>query len=224
MSTDAHFDAHFEAVLQSPRLPEYSAIIIARLSDEQARRQRFYEEMTDEFKMEFINGEVILHSPARRGHLIASGNLYTLLHAFTAKHGGEVFVEKALCVFERNDYEPDIVYFGPSKCAAFTKNTMKFPVPDFVVEILSESTSSRDRGVKFEDYALHGVREYWIIAPETETLEQFVLNANREYELKISSAAEEVSSVVVEGFRIPIRAIFDPALNQAARAKLESSP
>lgn len=217
-------DSHFEAVLQSPRLPEYSAIIVARLSDERSRRERFYKEMTDEFKMEFINGEVILHSPAKSRHLDASLCLSTLLFIRNGRIGGKVYVEKALCVFKRNDYEPDIVFFGPAKSASIHRDTMRFPVPDFIVEILSESTAKRDRGVKFEDYAVHGVSEYWIIDPETESLEQYVLNSSREYELKFSGADGQVESVAVNGFCIPVRAIFDPVVNQEVRSQLKSSP
>lgn len=42
---------------------------------------------------------------------------------------------------------------------------MVHPAPDFTVEVLSKSTASKDKGVKLEDYAAHGVRGYWIIDP-----------------------------------------------------------
>ena len=42
---------------------------------------------------------------------------------------------------------------------------MKYPAPDFIAEILSPSTDERDRGIKFEDYAAHGVGEYWLLDP-----------------------------------------------------------
>ncbi len=48
-----------EELLHSPRLPEYAEIIQRRLADEQTSRERFYREMTDEFKMEFISGDVV---------------------------------------------------------------------------------------------------------------------------------------------------------------------
>ncbi|MCP4689322.1 MAG: Uma2 family endonuclease, partial [Desulfobacterales bacterium] len=37
--------------------------------------------------------------------------------------------------------------------------------PDFIVEILSPSTSLRDHGIKLGMYERHGVKEYWIIDP-----------------------------------------------------------
>lgn len=129
-----------------------------------------------------------------------------------------------MCVLTRNDFEPDIAYFGESKVRSIHSETDKFPVPDFVVEVLSDCSAARDRGVKFDDYAAHGVSEYWIIDPAKELLEQYVLDSSGNYQLKFSGADGEVASAVVEGFRIPVRAIFDAAVNQETRAKLESSP
>jgi hypothetical protein len=42
------------------------------LNDEAQRRRAFYEWLRDDVKAEFINGEVIMHSPVVRGHLRAS--------------------------------------------------------------------------------------------------------------------------------------------------------
>ncbi|MCC6446410.1 MAG: Uma2 family endonuclease [Armatimonadetes bacterium] len=40
-----------------------------------------------------------------------------------------------------------------------------------MVEILSSGTEAQDRDIKYRDYAAHGVREYWILDPQQETLE-----------------------------------------------------
>lgn len=48
-------------------------------------------------------------------------------------------------------------------------------VPDLVVEILSPSTSRRDRLVKKARYERAGVREFWIVDPDTRVVEQYVL-------------------------------------------------
>lgn len=128
-------------------------------SEEQSRRQRFYEEMTEEQKLEFIQGEVIVHSPARKNHLDATGNIYTLLNLFVKQHRlGSVFSEKALIQLTRNDFEPDVCFFKQKKAKQFQEDQLFFPAPDLVVEVLSKSTKKRDRGIKFEDYQLHEVR------------------------------------------------------------------
>jgi len=73
---------------------------------------------------------------------------------------GFVGHEKVMISLSRNDYEPDICYFNKEETRQFTPNQMRFPAPDFVVEVLSDRKAANDRGVKFEDYAAHGIVEY----------------------------------------------------------------
>jgi Uma2 family endonuclease len=130
---------------------------------------------------------------------------------------GYVGFEKIMVSLTRNDYEPDICFFGTAKAAAFTPDQMRFPAPDLVVEVISESTERNDRGVKFEDYAAHGVQEYWIIDPDAETLEQYRLPEDSDaYQLVIKAMTGQVRSFAIPGFEVPVRAIFDPDANQAA--------
>jgi Uma2 family endonuclease len=96
---------------------------------------------------------------------------------------------------------------------------MHFPAPDFIVEVLSDSTAGADRGVKFDDYAAHGVAEYWLIDPVTETVEQYTLQ-NQAYELVIKAQTGQIVSRAVPHFEIPIRAIFEEALNRATLQQL----
>jgi Uma2 family endonuclease len=205
----------------SPRLVEAVGVLQHELEQEKTRRRRFYEEMTPEQKIEFIDGDVVLHSPARNKHLDATGNIFTLLRTYVSLHGlGTVKAEKCLCVFPRNDYEPDVVFFGAEKASSLTEETMRFPIPDLVVEVLSESTATRDRGVKFEDYAAHGVVEYWIVDPDQGILEQYLPGAEGEYLLRLKSSSGTVTSVAIPGFRMEIEAFFDGAKNLAALRRL----
>ena len=179
-----------EPLRNSPHLRTAVARLQREITEEQARRERFYEEMTPEQKVEFIHGNVVLHSPARNRHLDATMRLATVLKTYVGlKKLGVVKVEKCLCVFPRNDYEPDVVFFGRAKADDFTPETMKFPVPDLAVEVLSESTEARDRGVKFEDYAANGVEEYWLVDTSSNTLEQYLLGSQGEYALHMKSTS-----------------------------------
>ena len=200
-------------LLRSPLLPDYVATLSGRLRDEATARAKFRDDLSDDQKVEFIDGDLVMHSPARNVHLMARLNLSSLLLTHVRKHSlGQVSDEKCLCEFPRNDYEPDIVFFSPEKAALFKPDTMVFPVPDFVVEVLSDSTEHRDRGVKFDDYEAHGVREYWIIDADAEVVEQYV-HDGKAFQLRLKSGSGEIASQVVTGFRIPIRAIFDPHEN-----------
>ncbi|MCY7353043.1 MAG: Uma2 family endonuclease [Cytophagaceae bacterium] len=202
-------NAELQALKKSPRLPEYVENLKAFLNAERQRRQQFYEQISENDKAEFISGEAVFHSPVKKKHLDASEMLSTLLSVH-CKVGrlGVVFVEKMMIELTRNSYEPDICFFERKRAAKFEADQMLFPAPDFVVEIVSKSTEKTDRGIKFDDYAAHGIKEYWIVDPTHQTVEQYWL-AGRHYGLNFKGKDADVESKVVKGFRIPVRAIFD---------------
>ena len=147
-------DSELKQLLESPRLPFIARKIDAVLADEAKRRQRFYAQINEGDKAEFINGQVFFHSPVKLRHNANSKRLLVLLDAYVTLHDlGYVGYEKIMVSLTSNDYEPDICFFGRVKAAKLTPNQMRFPTPDLVVEVLSETTQAFDRGVKFDDYA-----------------------------------------------------------------------
>ncbi len=213
-------DRLIEPLRHSPQLPQAIAILQSEMEAELRRRDQFYRDMTPDQKIEFIDGEAILHSPARNRHLDVTANVVQLLRTYVVNHRlGQVKSEKCLCVFPRNDYEPDVVFFGPEKSVSFTHDTMKFPPPDLAVEVLSPSTEVRDRGVKFEDFASNGVAEYWIIDADAQIVEQHLLEKG-EYMLALKSGSGTLKSRIIIGFVVDIEAIFDEHKNLHAIRKL----
>ncbi|MEM6366572.1 MAG: Uma2 family endonuclease [Planctomycetota bacterium] len=205
-------------LVKRPDLPQIAESLNAFLRQERERRDAFRRELDPSVKAEFIGGQVVMHSPAKARHLRATENLMNLLRNFVAMNElGEVFSEKALVCLTRNDYEPDVCFFGNEKASRFDGLIMEFPAPDFVVEVLSESTEQRDRGVKRDDYAMHGVGEYWIVDCQEEAIEQHLLDGGaKKFRLARKLTEGDIESVVVAGFRIPVRAVFDREMNQKA--------
>lgn len=198
-----------EEIIRSPLLPSYLEEMRRTLEGEAARREFFYETMTEERRMEFINGEIIMHSPARDQHTLAVLYLASLLVSHVSNRNlGHVLFEKALIVLPRNDYEPDVVFFGPEKATHITPDQMKYPAPDFIAEVLSHSTEDRDRGIKFDDYAANGVGEYWIVNPAQKTVEKFLLKEGNYVVEGTYVLTQRIISQIVPGFEIPVRAIF----------------
>jgi Uma2 family endonuclease len=220
MTTSVFSNNLLDALLQSPRLSLYARQIDELLAEEAQRRAVFWETMREDQKVEFINGEIVVHSPVKLRHNLAAKNLVVLLDAYVKRSQlGYVGYEKLLISLTRNDYEPDICYFGSDKAGHFAPEQMRFPAPDLVVEVLSESTAAIDRGVKYDDYAAHGVAEYWIIDPETESVEQYQL-AGDVYVLTVKAQTGELHSSALPGFIIPVRAIFDDKINQSVLRQL----
>ncbi len=211
-------------LLEAPELALYEEQIKARLEEERRLRHKFRDELPAGLKAEFINGEVIMHSPATARHTRARMHLSRLLSAYVEVHKlGLVLDEKALVSLTRNDYEPDVLFYGPDKAAGIEPGQLLFPAPDFIAEVLSESTAQRDRGVKFRDYAAHGVPEFWLIDPATQTLEQYELAATG-YVLRLKSGSGVVRSLAVSGFLIPIRALFDAEENLRVLRQMLEGP
>lgn len=211
-------------IRRSPRLMEAASLLNQQIERERRQREQFYKEMSPDEKVEFIDGKVIHHLPSRKDHLDVTIRLLKLLDTYVSIHKlGAVLSEKCLCVFPRNDYEPDIVFFGREKAARLRPNTIKFPIPDLAVEVVSRSTEQRDRGVKFEDYAAHGVSEYWIIDDQSQAVEQYC-PAERTYVPVPRSPANELQSRVVERLSIPVAAVFDETENLKALRQILASP
>ena len=207
-------------ILNDPSAPLIVAELQSALELEKQKRQKFYAEIDDDMKAEFINGEIIIHSPVKKEHTDAVGFLYHLLDLFVRVNElGYVGYEKVLIALSRNDYEPDLVYFNKSKSKEFKKGHWKYPAPDFVVEVISRSTEDNDGGIKFEDYALHKIQEYWIIDPVEESVEQYFLNKGK-YKLNQKLTKGTLESKIIKNFSLDIKSIFDEKTNLKEIKKL----
>ncbi len=207
-------------ILEMPNAALLAERLQSALEEEREKRRHFYEIVDENKKMEFINGEVIFQSPVKIEHNSTTGLLYSLLRVFVTKNDlGFVGIEKILVSLTRNDYEPDVCYFGKAKSEKFERGQMQFPAPDLVVEVLSKSTAEKDRTIKFKDYEAHGVSEYWIVDPVNETVEQYYLQ-NEKYELLLKAKDGTINSIVLPDFKVQIRAVFDERTNLEELKKL----
>ena len=208
---------------QSPRLCLYYQQIEAILKDEKMKRVEFYNSINEDQKAEFINGEIIIHSPIMLRHDDTRDSLSFLLKTYVRIHKlGYVGGEKMMITLTRNDYEPDICFWEKEKSSKFKRDQLLFPPADLVVEVLSKSTIKIDRGIKYNDYAAHQVAEYWIIDPDLRSIEQYVLHEDTYKLLKKAKGKEILTSDAVNGFTIPAIAIFDEKENIKALKKILS--
>ncbi len=212
--------ANSKEIVQEILSKPQAKLIVERVQDEltkeQKKRREFYDTIDETMKAEFVNGEIIIHSPVVKEHNDATRNLLMLLNPYVILHDlGYVGVEKIMVSLSRNDYEPDLCFFKKERSKDFEPKQKLFPFPDFVVEILSDSTQMHDRKTKFADYEEHGVGEYWMVDPETKMVEQYQLRAGK-YEQILKAREGTIRSSTVSGFSIPIPAIFDEKQSMAA--------
>ncbi|MEM9821548.1 MAG: Uma2 family endonuclease [Bacteroidota bacterium] len=84
--------------------------------------------------------------------------------------------------------------------------------PDWIIEILSESTAHKDLNEKFDLYEHAGVREYWIVHPNDQTVLVYLPNEQGQYQLrrqKPFSKEEKISVGSFEGFEIDLGEVFE---------------
>jgi Uma2 family endonuclease len=202
-----------EQLLQYPQVHLYLEQVQQALHEEQLRRQSFHASLDSYNNAEFINGEIIEKMSNKLEHNQAVRLLFQLISIYVQKNKlGIAGIEKLLVSLTRNDYEPDICFWNSEKAQEFTSQQTLFPAPDFIVEVLSESTETRDRGIKFQDYAAHGVSEYWLIDASKKLVEQYQL-INGQYELLTKAGNGLIKSLSITSFEIPIEAIFNEEVN-----------
>jgi len=79
--------------------------------------------------------------------------------------------------------------------------------PDMVIEILSPSTSKRDLFIKLEKYQNAGVREYWIVDPDAQTVNVHLLENGR-YVINSYESTETIAVTVLDGCVITLSDVF----------------
>ncbi|MFW5786140.1 MAG: Uma2 family endonuclease [bacterium] len=128
----------------------------------------------DPYRHEILDGmHVASPSPAYRHQAISRRMQYQLYEQIEIAGKGDVVYAPADVELGVYDVvEPDI-YVILSEHRDRVLPTHLRGVPDLVIEILSPSTASRDRGLKRERYEVLGVPEYWIVDPDAEIVEVY---------------------------------------------------
>jgi Uma2 family endonuclease len=83
-------------------------------------------------------------------------------------------------------------------------------VPDWVCEILSPSTASKDREVKMPLYARYGVAFAWLIDPKARTLEAYQLEGDAWRECGRFTGADQVAVPPFEAVTLDLDGLWLP--------------
>jgi Uma2 family endonuclease len=96
----------------------------------------------------------------------------------------------------RNAVQPDIVVILKTNPNQINKEGKYFGIPDLLVEILSPGNKDHDLIVKKDLYEKFGVKEYWIVDPETKLALVFSLR-EKSYQ-KIGESIGKISSSLLK--------------------------
>jgi Uma2 family endonuclease len=163
----------------------------------------------DGTRYELIDGEVfVTPSPSEKHQRILVNLLVSVHNHVVANNLGRVYVAPLDVVFgERTALQPDLMFISKARRGIIGPEYI-LGAPDLVVEILSPHRVAFDRVRKFEQYAQHGVEEYWIIDPVAESLEVYRLVGNN-YSLEATLTGEEdLESPLLPAWKLPVRNLF----------------
>lgn len=158
--------------------------------------------------VELIDGDILVTSPSDL-HQETFTRLFLLLGTLL-KNGKLRSAPSGLYFDDMNSFEPDLFWISPQNEHCFLRDDGRYwqGAPDLIVEILSPSTSYRDRGIKYETYERHGVREYWLIDPEARFVEVFSHDGAHFSRLGIFQAGEQFTSPILGAAAVEVAPLF----------------
>ena len=165
----------------------------------------------DEVRYELHDGILYLLAAPLHIHQIILVELTSILHQFLKGKKCRLFVAPSdvRLNFDTKDndvYQPDL-FVVCDKSKLEDKRTCK-GAPDLVIEILSPSTAHIDRFVKYQSYQKYGVREYWIVNPETKKIDVYFLEDGK-FIPTVFGEDDVLPSKVIDGLCVKLSDVFE---------------
>jgi Uma2 family endonuclease len=131
--------------------------------------------LPDDDKRELVFGkllEVDVPTELHEHLVIAIG---AELYNWSRTHGGRVLASGyKVKVSGRSGVMPDVQWYRPGRVVP--QAALDEGAPDLAVEVISPTSGRYDRLTKLEWYRQIGTGEYWIVDPETRSIQAFVLH------------------------------------------------
>ena len=164
-------------------------------------------------RYELIEGELYVSSSPGFFHQDILGNIYTAFRDYLRSNPiGKITLGVGVIFDDFNGVIPDFVYFSHERRKDILKGERFCGAPEIVVEILSPGASNerRDRQVKRTLYSSRGLDEYWIVNPESRTVE--VHRKRKEGGLEFianQQESDDLTSPLLAGFRTRVATLFE---------------
>jgi Uma2 family endonuclease len=206
-----------ELIRQLEREPAYRKQLAEVLAQEQLANRRLrmtYTEFLDwadeDTNAEWVDGEVIMSSPASLPHQDIAAFLVSVIRIFVASKNLGIVISAPFQMKMEHGREPDLIFINRAHRDRL-KNTYVDGPADLVVEILSPESAGRDRGDKFYEYERGGVPEYWLLDPFTQRAEFYQLHAGQ-YRMIQPGREGVYTSQVLPGFWLNVAWLWQSPL------------
>ena len=187
--------------------------MITALPTREAQRRWTYDEMVAELPetnlpTELWDGEIIMSPAPHPDHQRIVARFYKKLDHYVEERGlGEVlFSPVDVVLTPHRTVQPDVLFVSKARRGIVQKQVNG--IPDLAMEVISEGSWERDRIQKKALYEQFGLPEYWIVDPDSHSIELFVL-ASGSYQLHgKGSGADRISSRLLPGFEVSFDELF----------------
>lgn len=133
-------------------------------------------------RLELVDGEIEVSPSHNPAHAFVVMRLARFLDTHIDNHGLGQLLPDVGTVFGKTDVRrPDLLFYRTNRLHLIGDRSLQAP-PDLAVEVISPSSITNDRRIKFELYERGGVEHYWIIDPTQRTAEAYALT-NGKYAL-----------------------------------------
>jgi Uma2 family endonuclease len=161
---------------------------------------------------EIIDGDHYVTPAPKTKHQKVSFNLTVAMGSFVKQRdlGLVLAAPSDVILSDENVVQPDLLFVSTARTAIVTEDNIR-GAPDLVVEIISETTRKKDEVTKRKLYERFGVREYWVVDPELETVKIF-RRAQQGYSrpLELSKEANDtLTTELLTGLDLALIEIFD---------------
>ncbi|MBY0434980.1 MAG: Uma2 family endonuclease [Cyclobacteriaceae bacterium] len=154
-----------------------------------------YEMLPEGTLAELIDNQIYMSPAPLFNHQIMVQTIFKELDRFlTSKKSGIVVLAPFDIKFDmaKNSVQPDITVILSENPSQVDREGRFQGSPDLIVEVLSRSNRDHDLIKKKDLYEKFGVKEYWIVDPDTRLVMGFTLSENRY--LKISEEIGKIHS------------------------------
>jgi Uma2 family endonuclease len=154
----------------------------------------------EDLRAEWVDGEVIIMSPASVEHEQLLIWLFNVLHPFVEHHDLGVILGSNVTVrlaSQKRRRIPDLLFVSTSRQGLIKQNHVEGP-PDLIIEVVSPDSQTRDRRKKHSEYEKGGVREYWILDPLSQRMEAYTLEGGEFVALESKKGV--IRSALLDGF------------------------
>lgn len=168
-----------------------------------------YAKTPEDERYELLNGELIESPSPKEIHQYISGILHLMIGTFVRERSlGKVYFSPFDVVLsDTNVVQPDLLFVSNERADIITPDNVQ-GAPDLVVEILSPATAERDRTVKLDLCAHHGVKEYWLVDPDAKTIAVLLRGEGGFVVDGICGEGETLRSPTLTGFSFALEEIF----------------